>query len=262
MDFFQTESSFRNGADSPCTVFDGLESSKPPQIIPTVFIVDGDKAACESLATLITREGWRPEIFASGEEFLAHPVEHTLGCLILDVSLPGLSGLELQGRAARKCPHIPTIFLSAKSDIPTTVKAMKAGAQEFLIKPFRDNQLLSAVRDALERSRLVVTKRAQKQALQESYDLLTLRQRQVMALVSSGLMNKQVAVELGISEITVKAHRGQVMQRMQAASLADLVKMAAKLGLARRRDGTMLRDDPDRAGYPDGQFMGSYAFVA
>jgi FixJ family two-component response regulator len=261
MDFFQTESSFRNGTDSACTACDRLESPKPPQAIPTVFIVDGDEAACESVAALITREGWRSKIFASGEEFLAHPVETTPGCLILDVSLPGLSGLELQGRAALKCPHIPTIFLSAKGDIPTTVKAMKAGAQEFLIKPFRDIQLSSAVRNALERSRLIVAKRAEKQAIQERYGLLTLRQQQVMALVSSGLTNKQVAAELGISEITVKAHRGQLMQRMQAGSLADLVKMAAKLGLIRRREGTMLRDHPARTGYPDGQFMGSYAFV-
>jgi FixJ family two-component response regulator len=262
MDFLQTESSFGNGADAACMVCDRVESSKSTHTIPTVFIVDGDEAACESLAALITREGWHAEIFASGEEFLAHSPRLAPGCLILDVSLPGLSGLELQGHAALKCPHIPTIFLSGKGDIPTIVKAMKAGAQEFLTKPFRDNELLSAVRDALERSRLMVAKRAQKQALQESFAMLTARQQQVMALVSTGLMNKEVAAELGISEITVKAHRGQVMQRMQADSLADLVKMAAKLGLARRRDGATRRDHADRAGYPDGQFMGSYAFVA
>ena len=137
-------------------------------------------------------------------------------CLLLDVSLPGLSGLELQKRAAVECPHIPTIFLSAKGDIPTAVEAMKAGAVEFLTKPFRDNELLSAVREALKRSRLVLAKEAEKQALRRSYASLSPRERQVMALVSSGLLNKQVGGELGISEITVKAHRGQVMQKMHA----------------------------------------------
>ena len=190
-------------------------------------------------------EGWHPETFASAEEFLAHPLEVAPGCLILDVSLPGLSGLELQKRAAVECPHIPTIFLTANDDIPTTVEAMKAGAVEFLTKPFRDNELLSAVREALERSRLVLAKKAEKQALQECYASLSARERQVMALVSSGLINKQVGGELGISEITVKAHRGQVMQKMHADSFADLVKMAGRLGLAKRREATMVCDHAD-----------------
>jgi FixJ family two-component response regulator len=262
MSFFQTESFHRSGAGATSTVRDRIEHSKVTQCVPTVFIVDADQVACESLAAIITREGWRPETFASAEEFLARPVELAHGCLILDVSLPGLSGLELQKRAAVKCSHIPTIFLSAEEDdIPTTVEAMKAGAIEFLTKPFQESELLSAVGEALERSRLVVARKAQKQAILRRYTSLSLRQRQVMALVSSGLLNKRVGEELGISEITVKAHRGQVMQKMQADSLADLVKMAAKLGLAVQREGTMLRDHADRAGYPDGQLVGSYAFV-
>jgi FixJ family two-component response regulator len=181
--------------------------------------------------------------------------------LTLDVSLPGLSGLELQKRAAVECPHIPTIFLTAKDDIPTTVEAMKAGAVEFLTKPFRDNELLSAVREALERSRLVLAKKAEKQDLQGCYASLSPRERQVMALVSSGLINKQVGGELGISEITVKAHRGQVMQKMHADSFADLVKMAGKLGLAKRREATMLCDHADRAACRGGQLLGRFAFV-
>jgi FixJ family two-component response regulator len=163
--------------------------------------------------------------------------------LLLDVSLPGLSGLELQKRVAVERPYIPTVFLSAKSDIPTAVEAMKAGAVEFLTKPFRDSELLNAIQKALERSGYVLAKWLQKQALQRSYASLSPRERQVMALVSSGLINKQVGCELGISEITVKAHRGQVMQKMQASSLADLVRMAAKLGLSRMRELPRLRRD-------------------
>jgi FixJ family two-component response regulator len=226
-----------------------------------VFIVDGDKAACQSLATLITREGWHQETFPSGEEFLAHPIEHSLGCLILDVSLPGLSGLELQRRASAIYPHIPILFLSALGDIRTTVEAMKAGAVGFLTKPFLDNELLSAIREAFERSRLLVSKKTEKQALQRCYGSLSLRQRQVMTLVSSGLINKQVAAELGISEVTVKAHRGQVMQKMQANSLADLVKMAGRLGLAKGRPAMMLREQASPASCPGSRFAASYAFV-
>jgi FixJ family two-component response regulator len=224
---------------------------------PVVFVVDPDRAVRESLERLIRSEGWHPESFASAERFLAHPCEAAPSCLILDVSLPGLSGLELQKRAAVVRPHIPTIFLSAKDDIPSTVEAMKAGAVEFLTKPFRDDELLSAIREALERSRLVLVKKAEKQALQRSYASLSPRQRQVMALLSWGLLNKQVGGELGISEITVKAHRGQVMQKMQANSFADLIKMAAKLGLSKKKEFPWLRRD-DSASDLTGALIDSY----
>jgi FixJ family two-component response regulator len=262
MSFVLAESSLKDGAGSTSAVCDRIATSGPVQSIPTVFIVDGDRAECETLTTLIDSGGWHAETFATGEEFLAHCVDLATGCLILDVTLPGLSGIELQKRAAAKCPHIPIIFLSANGDIPTTVEAMKAGAIEFLTKPFREDELMSAVREALERSRRVCAKRVEKQALQRRFASLSPRQQQVMALVCSGLLNKQVGEELGISEITVKAHRGQVMQKMQAASLADLVKMAARLGLARRREATMFRGHGDRVGHSDDQPMGSYAFVA
>jgi FixJ family two-component response regulator len=213
------------------------------RLTPAVYVVDPDRTLRESLERLIRCEGWHPESFASGEEFLAHPLEVVPSCLLLDVSLPGLSGLELQKRATVERPYIPTIFLSAKGDIPIVVEAMKTGAVEFLTKPFQDNELLGAVREALERSRFVLAKEAQKQALQRSYASLSARERQVMALVSSGLPNKQVGGELGISEITVKAHRGQVMQKMHANSFADLIKMAAKLGLSRMKEFPRLRRD-------------------
>ena len=243
MDFFQAKSAFRGGAFSTFLVCDRPKSVEIPQGRPTVFVVDGDKAACESVAALVTREGWHQETFRSGEEFLAHPVELTPGCLILDVSLPGLSGLELQRRASAIYPHVPTIFLTAKGDVRTTVEAMKAGAVEFLTKPFRDNELLSAVREALARSGFALAKEAQKQALQRSYASLSPRERQVMALVSAGLLNKQVGGQLGISEITVKAHRGQVMQKMHASSFADLIKMATKLGVYRMKELPRSRRD-------------------
>jgi FixJ family two-component response regulator len=204
------------------------------KLSPVVFVVDPDSAVRESLEKILRCEGWNPETFASAEQFLEYPIELAPGCLILDVSLPGLCGLELQKRAAAKCPHIPTIFLTAKDDIPTAVEAMRAGAVEFLTKPLRDSELLSAVREGLERSHLVIVKEAKKQALRECYASLSPRERQVMALVVSGLLNKQVGGELGISEITVKAHRRHVMHKMKANSLPDLVRMASALGPARK----------------------------
>jgi FixJ family two-component response regulator len=217
--------------------------TEPSRDTPVVFIVDPNIGLREALERLVRSEGWHSESFTSGEEFIVHPLEAVPSCLLLDVSLPGVSGLELQKRTAIERPYIPTIFLSAERDIPTVVEAMKAGAVGFLTKPFRDNALLSAVREALERSRVVLAKEAQKQTLQRSYASLSPRERQVMALVSSGLLNKQIGGELGISEITVKAHRGQVMQKMHADSFADLVKMSAKLGLSRMKELPRLRCD-------------------
>jgi len=198
---------------------------------PRVFVVDDDISVRESLELLISSAGWQPVTFASAQEFLNHPRVVVPSCLVLDVSLPGLNGLDLQKRVAVERPDMPIIFITGYGDVPMTVQAMKAGAVEFLTKPFSDAVLLTAVRNALERSRNALVRETDMQTLRESYALLTRREQQVMALVVSGLLNKQVGGELGISEITVKAHRGQVMRKMKANSLPDLVTMSARLGL-------------------------------
>jgi FixJ family two-component response regulator len=196
-----------------------------------VFVVDDDVSVRESLELLIKSEGLQPEAFASAQEFLSRPRPTNPNCLVLDVSLPGLNGLDLQQRLAERT-EMPIIFITGYGDVPTTVQAMKAGAVEFLTKPFRDDVLMSAIRSAIERSHVALRQRADMRVLWESYQSLTPREQQVMTLVVSGLLNKQVGGELGISEITVKAHRGQVMRKMKADSLPDLVTMAARLGVA------------------------------
>jgi FixJ family two-component response regulator len=198
-------------------------------VTPIVFIVDDDISVRESLESLIGCEGWQPETFASAQEFLDRPRAVVPSCLVLDVSLPGLNGLDLQKRVAGDRTDMPIIFITGHGDVPMTVQAMKAGAVEFLTKPFSDDVLLTAIRAALERSQVALNQDAEMQVLRDRYASLSQRERQVMALVVSGLLNKQVGGELGISEITVKAHRGKVMQKMKADSLADLVKMAARL---------------------------------
>ncbi len=197
-----------------------------------VFVLDDDISVRESLELLIRDEGWQPQTFASAQEFLDHPRVAVPSCLILDISLPGLNGLELQKRIAMDRNDMPIIFITGHGDVPKTVQAMKAGAVEFLTKPFSDEVLLSAIRQALERSRIVQNREADMQVLRGRHASLTPRERQVMALVVSGLLNKQVGGELDISEITVKAHRGKVMEKMKAGSLAELVKMASTLGVA------------------------------
>ena len=200
-----------------------------PPASPIVFVVDDDVSVRESLELLIQNEGWQAETFASAQEFLDHPRVAIPSCLVLDVSLPGLNGLDLQQQIACERNALPIIFITGYGDVPKTVQAMKAGAVEFLTKPFNDEVLLTAIQQALERSRLALAQEAEMQELRNCYASLTPREREVMALVVSGLLNKQVGAELGISEITVKAHRGQVMQKMKANSVADLVKMAARL---------------------------------
>jgi len=211
--------------------------TSPMTATPFVFIVDDDVSVRESLELLIQNEGWKPQTFASAQEFLERPRVFAPSCLILDISLPGLNGLELQKRLVMERTDMPIIFITGYGDVPKTVQAMKAGAVEFLTKPFNDEALLSAVRQSLERSRLALEQEAELRELRNRYALLTSREQQVMALVVTGLLNKQIGGELGISEITVKAHRGQVMQKMKADSLAGLVRIAARLHSARTTAG-------------------------
>jgi len=216
------------------TSIDGTHSrtSSAPSSTPVVFVVDDDGSVRESLELLIEAAGWQAETFASADEFLARPRPGGPSCLVLDVTLPDLNGLDVQKRVAADRPDTPIIFITGYSDVPMSVRAMKAGAIEFLVKPFRDDALLGAIGQALDRSRRALQHEAKMKALRDNYASLTSREREVMVLVASGLLNKQVGGELGISEITVKAHRGQVMRKMKASSLPELVHMVASLGLA------------------------------
>ena len=201
-----------------------------PDAPSIVFVVDDDVSVRESLELLVRTAGWRPETFASAQDFLSRPPPTVPCCLVLDVTLPGLSGLELQRQLVDRA-DMPIIFITGHGDVPMSVQAMKAGAVEFLTKPFKDDVLLDAIRGAIERSRVALRQESEMGVLRDGLASLTPREREVMALVVSGLLNKQVGGELGISEITVKAHRGQVMRKMKADSLPDLVTMAARLGL-------------------------------
>jgi FixJ family two-component response regulator len=212
------------------------ESGSPKSNAPIVFIVDDDISVRESLESLIRFVGWQAETFASAEEFLSRPRTIAPSCLVLDVSLPELSGLDLQKLIAPDRIDMPIIFITGHGDIPMTVQAMKAGAVEFLTKPIDDDALLSAIRHAIERSSAALGDEGEMQELCDHYATLTPREREVMKLIVTGMLNKQVGLKLDISEITVKAHRGKMMQKMKADSLADLVKMAVRLGLTPARN--------------------------
>jgi len=199
---------------------------------PIVFIVDDDPAVREALESLVCQAGWKPQVFASAQEFLEFPRTLVPSCLVLDVTMPGLNGLELQSMIAGDRIDMPIIFITGHADVPMTVKAMKAGAVEFLTKPVPEEALIDAITGAIARSRSTLEQESEIRALRGLYAKLTPRERDVMALVVRGLLNKQVGGELGMAEITVKAHRGQIMRKMNAASFADLVNMSARLGLA------------------------------
>jgi FixJ family two-component response regulator len=205
--------------------------SPKPEAKPIVFVVDDDVSVRESLEGLISFAGWQPETFASAGEFLSSPPAIVPSCLVLDVSLPDLNGLELQKLVAPERSDMPIIFITGHGDVPMTVQAMKGGAVEFLIKPFDDEVLLSAIRHAIRRSAAVLDDQAQISMLRGCYASLTPRERDVLKLVVAGMLNKQIGLKLDISEITVKAHRGKMMQKMKADSVADLVKTAVRLGL-------------------------------
>jgi FixJ family two-component response regulator len=197
---------------------------------PIVFVVDNDLSVRESLESLLRCEGWQPETFATAQEFLIRPRPVVPSCLVLEVSLPDFNGLDLQKRIAFERTDMPIMFITGHGDVATSVQAMKAGALEFLTKPLKHDVLLDAIREGLERSSQALAREMEMQVLRNRYASLTCRQRQILALLVSGLLNKQVAAELGISEITVKAHRRNLMQKMQAQSFADLVRMATRLG--------------------------------
>jgi FixJ family two-component response regulator len=202
------------------------------EVTPIVYVVDDDISVREALEALICESGWQPRVFATAREFLSHPRSSTPSCLVLDVSLPDLNGLDLQQQLAIDRYDLPIIFITGYGDVPMTVRAMKAGAIEFLTKPFGDEALLGTIRNAIQQSAAALSHVAELQVLQKRHASLSTREREVMALVVTGLMNKQVGGELGISEITVKAHRGRAMRKMGAKSLADLVNIAAKLGIS------------------------------
>jgi len=199
------------------------------QADPTIFVIDDDVSIRQGLESLIKSVGWKVRTFKNAQDFLHSGEIDAPGCLILDVRLPGLSGLDLQRSLAERKNHLPIIFLTGHGDIPMSVRAMKAGAVEFLTKPFREQDLLDAVRLAIDRDHAVQQRQSAMAELSERYDTLTPREREVMGLVVSGLLNKQAAASLGVSEVTIKVHRGQIMQKMHAQSLADLVKMADRL---------------------------------
>jgi FixJ family two-component response regulator len=207
-----------------------------PPTTPTVVVVDDDVSVRESLELLIQEEGWQPALFESAQEFLTRLPNLVPSCLILDVNLPDLSGLDIQQRIADEKSSTPIIFITGYGDIPTSVRAMKAGATEFLTKPLDDEIVIKAIREAVLRGQANLKREGAQRQLQERYDALTRRERDVMSLVVKGLMNKQVGFELDISEITVKAHRGRVMEKMHAATFVDLVNMAGRLGISTARE--------------------------
>ena len=219
----------RSYTGGPSTAARAGEAISVTDVKGVVFVVDDDVSVRESLALLLASTGWQPRVFESAQRFLEHPRPTVPSCLVLDVTLPGVNGLELQKQLVDRA-DMPIIFITGYGDVRTSVQAMKAGAVEFLTKPFQEQALLEAIRSAIERSQAALQQQSALRTVRDCYATLTAREREVMALVVSGLLNKQVASELRISEITVKAHRGQVMRKMKADSLADLVRMAARLG--------------------------------